>query len=98
MSNMSYCRFQNTSRDLDECKDYLEAMMYEGDAALSTEELAAAKSLVKTCAEILMMVAEAAAIDSDEILDAALDTETVNRALDVHNEGSKSRDGSDAED
>lgn len=92
MSNMSYCRFENTSRDLDDCKDALEAMMYEGDAALSESELRYAKDLVKTCAEILMMVAEAASIDSDEILDAALDTETVDRALDAHNEGSKKVD------
>lgn len=91
MSNMSYCRFRNTLGDLDDCKDALEAMMYEGEAALDAEELVAAKNLVKTCAEILMTVAEASGIDSDTILDAALDTESVAKALEALNEGSKAR-------
>lgn len=85
MSNMSYCRFRNTQADLDDCKDALDAMMYEGEAALSPEELAAAKSLVETCAQILMNVAEATQIDSDEILDLALDTDKVSRALEALN-------------
>ena len=85
MSNMSYCRFQNTEKDLDACKDALSELMWEREGPLSDEELRAAKSLVKLCAEILMDVAEASSIDSDEILDLALDTEKLDKALDQHN-------------
>lgn len=50
MSNMSYCRFQNTSGDLEECLDALE----EG-ASLSSEEHRAATrmflSFLRFCRE-----------------------------------------------
>lgn len=58
MSNMSYCRFQNTASDLDDCKAALLAMV-EGDAGkLSRDELRAAKRLVVSCAEIISLLAE----------------------------------------
>lgn len=50
MSNMSYCRFQNTSDDLAECLDAL-----EGQKPLSSEEYYAAldlfKSVLQFCTE-----------------------------------------------
>lgn len=43
MSNMSYCRFQNTYEDVAECLDAL-----EGQKPLSSEEYYAALDLFKT--------------------------------------------------
>ena len=46
MSNMSYCRFQNTNNDLLDCYDWLG----ENDPSkLSEDELKAFKRLVKLC-------------------------------------------------
>ena len=51
MSNMSYCRFQNTLRDLKDCLDAL--CDIDGNLSeLSTEEARAADSLILVCEEI----------------------------------------------
>ncbi len=47
MSNMSYCRFQNTLGDLRDC---YEALPYPDD--LSEDEKYAMKQLIKLCATI----------------------------------------------
>ncbi len=47
MANMSYCRFQNTSRDLHDCYENL-------DGELSEEEHEARVRLVRTCAKVLI--------------------------------------------
>lgn len=47
MANMSYCRFQNTSRDLHDCYEHL-------DAKLSEDEREARNRLVRTCAKVLI--------------------------------------------
>lgn len=47
MSNMSYCRFQNTLEDLHDCYDNL----YDDD--LSEEETRARKRLIKLCKAIV---------------------------------------------
>lgn len=47
MSNMGYCRFQNTLPDLRDCADYLDP-----DEELSEEESRARKRLVKLCIQI----------------------------------------------
>ncbi len=46
MSNMGYCRFQNTLGDLRDCHNHL----YDDD--LSEAELRARKGLIKVCKEI----------------------------------------------
>lgn len=46
MSNMSYCRFQNTLSDLRDCEENL------FDEDLSEEEQAARKRLIKLCHRI----------------------------------------------
>lgn len=48
MSNMSYCRFQNTLSDLRDCADALE----EDDEPLSSEEARAAIKLIEECFRI----------------------------------------------
>lgn len=48
MSNMSYCRFQNTYDDLVDCMDALDEI--EGDVeALKDNEKWAAKKLIDVC-------------------------------------------------
>lgn len=51
MSNMSYCRFQNTLRDLIDCLDAL--CDIDGNLSeLSKEEARAADNLILVCEEI----------------------------------------------
>jgi hypothetical protein len=47
MSNMSYCRFQNTYRDLLDCEDSM------NDSDLSPEEARAREKLLKLCQQIV---------------------------------------------
>jgi hypothetical protein len=49
MSNLSYCRFRNTSIDLEECQKALEE---EDLKILSKEERRAARQLILICTEI----------------------------------------------
>ena len=64
MSNMSYCRFRNTDRDLSDCQDALEELFNDPAAEpLSREELVAAKRLVERCLEIVSLVADQNGID-----------------------------------
>ncbi len=51
MSNMSYCRFENTLRDLKECVWSLEDG--EDIKELSTREMDAAIQMLETCREYL---------------------------------------------
>lgn len=48
MSNMGYCRFQNTLPDLRDCYD----AMREGDDDLSPEEERSKERLIKLCKDI----------------------------------------------
>lgn len=57
MSNMSYCRFQNTLSDLQDCDGALEEF-FDGTETLSGDEIRAAASLIETCQKIAMMAAE----------------------------------------
>ena len=50
MSNMGYCRFQNTVQDLDDCADHIE------DDDLSDDEKRARARLIRICREIIGMV------------------------------------------
>lgn len=53
MSNMSYCRFENTYHDLKDCANEL-LEQYDGAASpLSDDELRAAKWLVNLAADIV---------------------------------------------
>lgn len=47
MANMSYCRFENTARDLQDCYDNLH------DKLTSEYEISARKRLIEICALIL---------------------------------------------
>ena len=47
--NMSYCRFQNTSQDLQDCIDAVDEMRYqdEGDFELSKQERNALEEMIE---------------------------------------------------
>jgi hypothetical protein len=49
MSNMSYCRFYNTLRDLQDCYEHL-------DEELSGDEYISRKRLVEVCQDIIKEV------------------------------------------
>lgn len=68
MSNMSYCRFQNTLGDLRVCREALDDLFsgHEG-SALSDEERSAARALVATCQEIVQSVAEQSGKAQDQV-------------------------------
>lgn len=55
MSNMSYCRFENTSRDLRDCVDALEELADGAEfiRPLSTSERQSADWMVKLCRRYL---------------------------------------------
>ncbi len=55
MSNMSYCRFENTAKDLDDC---LEAAQDGGLAGLSHTEKRGLRSIIESCKEIVDMAEE----------------------------------------
>lgn len=48
MSNMSYCRFENTLRDLIDCADNMD------EQDLSAYEEKARKNMIKLCVEIAL--------------------------------------------
>jgi len=48
MANMSYCRFENTLRDLQDC-----VMALEDGGDLSASELSSAMQMVETCEEYI---------------------------------------------
>lgn len=50
MSNMSYCRFQNTLSDLRDCKEALDDISDLSE--LSDDEARAAKRLINVCTTI----------------------------------------------
>ena len=51
MSNMSYCRFQNTLNDLRDCA-YAMSEDYEEEESLSMDEVRARDNLIALCGEI----------------------------------------------
>ena len=52
MSNMSYCRFQNTVSDLADCRDHI------NDDDLSDDEKRARDTLISVCRDILDSIYE----------------------------------------
>lgn len=59
MSNMSYCRFENTARDLEDCSNALEEMINDPTAEpVNRHEMDAAPRLFDSAAAILSMLAQ----------------------------------------
>lgn len=53
MSNMSYCRFENTLSDLEDCLKALRAMRNGEEERLSHRELQSAKGLASICLQFV---------------------------------------------
>src|SRR5690606_28510488 len=85
MGNMSYCRFQNTSKDLDDCQNALEELAGRDAWPLSREELAAAKRLVHTCLDIVSLIAEEGGLEVEELLDDESKIDTILNILNRDN-------------
>lgn len=79
MSNMSYCRFENTSLDLADCNEALESLLNcEGGSSLSEHELNAAVRLFGLCKDFLSKIEDhltGNGIDVDSIMDFNNDRE-----------------------
>lgn len=96
MSNMSYCRFENTRRDLDDCHAALEALfcldVQDGHIGrgISDDERRYAKQLIGTCREILKLVMDEADCDDIEALTDSMIEDAVETAheayTDLYNE------------
>lgn len=80
MSNMSYCRFENTDRDLGDCETALEELASGEHGKLSRSELVAAKSLVNSCVNILTLIADQAGKTIED-----LDENDIDKALNTMN-------------
>ena len=66
MANMSYCRFENTLRDFQDCAIDLEARYDEqDDSELSLTERFAKKHLIQACLNLLTLAVEARDPDLD---------------------------------
>lgn len=55
MSNMSYCRFENTLEDLDDCRHEMTNCNSLKDMDLSETELSSLERMVVCCSEIVEM-------------------------------------------
>lgn len=77
MSNMPYCRFENTNSDLRDCQEALEDLLDNGIGKLSDRELLCAKALVTRCDNIRQLFFDAGLIaeekDFEEEVAEALD-------------------------
>ena len=64
MANMSYCRFENTNRDLADCVDALERIVNEGES-ISEREWRYAKAMKAWCERFIEVFDEC---DEEEII------------------------------
>jgi len=60
MSNMSYCRFENTLSDLNDCEEHFL------DEGLSTYEKSARRKLIAVCKRIVEMEDELGEVEENE--------------------------------
>lgn len=83
MSNMSYCRFENTNIDLADCLDAVRAMIDKKakDDQLSIREVRAAKELAVHCLEMVEILAQHLQKDVD-----AMDVQQLEDAIDDIND------------
>jgi len=96
MSNMSYCRFENTNTDLADCIEALEGLRGGDQGALSDSELMKAKELVGRCAELIEMIQDESGEDLMEAGWNARDR-IIGGTLDKMNAAAKDEDDEDEE-
>ena len=68
MGNMSYCRFENTSSDLQDCINAVGEMI-EGGYDLNEYETRGFRRLIEQAAELLQLIGETVGIDAEEIIE-----------------------------
>ena len=79
MSNMSYCRFQNTHNDFADCKNALQGIIegVDGDGEtpkpLSRGELEAAQLLIADAVELVKALMEATGCEIEEATGCEID-------------------------
>lgn len=74
MSNMSYCRFENTDNDLRDCINAIEERMNGDDnEKLSRSEQHALKRLILHATKLIELAADAAGVSVEEMMDEADD-------------------------
>jgi len=71
MSNMSYCRFENTYRDYTDCVEVIQESIGEEDTErypepISEEEMRYAKLLIRDSLELVLGMASTAGIQLDD--------------------------------
>lgn len=77
MSNMDYCRFQNTLTDFRDCVNTVEAMQYDG-FDLSHEEKKSFAQMLEQAVTLIQMVGDAVGrLDSDMIQSCLQDPDEV---------------------
>lgn len=81
MSNMSYCRFENTARDLGDCWNALEEIADGDEGPLSRDELEGAESVCRLSWKILVILAEHADLDLANLWDTRDPINAINEAV-----------------
>lgn len=102
MGNMSYCRFENTNSDLQDCVEALEGLRGGDQEALSESELMKAKALVLQCVELIEMIQEEDPEGGESLLEMGRNKrkQVIARVLDKMNQAAKGEDteGDDEDD
>lgn len=80
MANMSYCKFQNTATDFADCTGTIEDMLYGSARSLSSDELRAAKIMMRAALDAVRLLMEAIGKDAEAIDEIEYDD--INNALD----------------
>lgn len=97
MSNMSYCRFQNTEKDFADCMSALEDLA-NGQDRLSDDELRAAKSLATRALDMVRLLAENTDLQLSDVMDSDLEDEIQRMQDDAVNEDERDEDEERAND
>lgn len=69
MSNMSYCRFQNTASDLRDCFEHLTSLNPADRSFNEERERESRRDLILTCAQILQEMGVEDVFDERDILE-----------------------------
>jgi len=66
---MSYCRFENTLHDLNDCQNALESMLNGDESKLLHIEKRKAAQLIQTCYDILLLVQDHTGVGIDDFME-----------------------------
>lgn len=67
MSNMSYCRFQNTLSDFRDCVEAFEGLLNGEEGKLSDSEYEAARGLLSYAYDLLTLAADASGTSIEDL-------------------------------